>query len=413
MQAPLNSRDLALPPALSWREKLLREAAGATHVNQFSAGLTGIRGLAAMMVLLHHVFALAVPRVLSIHLGHWQVTYHWLLTGGWMGANVFFVLSGFLLAVPFVRHIEGTGPRIRVAPYLLRRVRRVVPAYWAQIVILAVVSALTANAPSWLLLAVHFAFLQNFDAAYAFALNGVYWTLPTEFGYYLLLPLFAVFSLAWAGRERAAWLVLSTALVVFAITYRIVAFRAVADAPIGAKVFALMQLPGLIDHFAIGMLLAWVYVRHGATITARQADTMVVAGLVGIASMMALLDHVFLAYWNGHVLLFVGYTITAFFIGLMVLGTAVGGRVGRSLFANPAILFLGIVSYSLYLWHAPIQYWTQKLLDQLGVTGDRFWYLLAVSFPLSVLAATLSYWWIERPLIGRRAPGGGGVLAAS
>ena len=185
----MNRPDDSRKPA-PWREKLLLEASGPTQSDQFSAGLTGIRGLAAMMVLVHHLFALAVPRLLSFRVGDWQVTYHWLLTGGWMGANVFFVLSGFLLAIPFVRNIEGTGPRVRIGPYLVRRIRRVVPAYWVQIAILVVILSITATMPSWKLIAAHLAFLQNFDAAYAFALNGVYWTLPTEFGYYLLLPLF-------------------------------------------------------------------------------------------------------------------------------------------------------------------------------------------------------------------------------
>ena len=50
-------------PGITWRETLLREASGFTRASHFSAGLTGIRGLAAMMVLLHHVFAIAVLRI--------------------------------------------------------------------------------------------------------------------------------------------------------------------------------------------------------------------------------------------------------------------------------------------------------------------------------------------------------------
>ena len=59
---------------------LLSEAASASRAGQFNAGLTGIRALAALMVLAHHVFALAVPRVLSFSIGEAQITYHWLIT---------------------------------------------------------------------------------------------------------------------------------------------------------------------------------------------------------------------------------------------------------------------------------------------------------------------------------------------
>ena len=388
-------------PATTWRETLLVEASGSSRADQFSAGLTGIRGLAAMMVVSFHLFALAGPRVLSVTLGGWQITYHWLITCGWMGANLFFVLSGFLLAIPFVRNIDDAGAQVRVVPYLTRRFHRVVPAYWFQILVLATILWLTAKLPDWSTIILHFAFMQNISDVHAFELNRVYWTLPTEFGYYLLLPLFAALATLFASNKRAAWLMLSVVLIAFAVAYRVVAYAGVADATIDKKVFALLQLPGLIDHFAIGMLLAWVYVRHAAAVSSRTADGVMLAGLLGVVSMMALLDHVYADYWNGHILIFIGYTITACFIGLLVLGVALAGRLSRALFANPMMLALGIVSYSLYLWHLPIQFWTQKLLDHFSVSGDRLWWLIAISIPLSMLAATLSYYWIERPFMPR------------
>ena len=353
------------------------------------------------MVVLFHLFALAGPRVLSFNLGNWQITYHWLITCGWMGANVFFVLSGFLLAIPFVRNIDGLSAQVRLLPYLVRRIRRIVPAYWFQIVVLAAVLYFTATLPGWRAIMLHFVFLQNISDVYAFELNRVYWTLPTEFGYYLLLPLFTVFAAMFVQHKRAAWLLLSLALIAFAIAYRIIIYATVAEATIDKKVFALLQLPGLIDHFAIGMMLAWVYVRHAATVSAKLADGLMFTGLLGIVSMMALLDHEFAEYWNGHILIFIGYTITAGFIGLLVLGVAMAGPLSRKLFANSTMLALGIVSYSLYLWHLPIQFWTQKLLDHFAVTGDRLWWLVAISIPLSTVAAAASYYWIERPFMVR------------
>ncbi len=388
-------------PTRRWRGTLLLEASGSSRADQFSAGLTGVRGLAVMMVLSFHLFALAGPRLLSFNLGNWQITYHWLITCGWMGANVFFVLSGFLLAIPFARNIEGAGAEVLVKQYLIRRIRRVVPAYWFQIIVLAVILFFTAKFPDWLTIILHFTFMQNISDAYAFELNRVYWTLPTEFGYYLLLPVFAALATFFSNHKRAAWLLLSVSMIAFAVAYRVAAYTAVADATIDKKVFALLQLPGLIDHFAIGMLLAWVYVRHAAAISSGLADGVMLTGLLGIVSMMALLDHVYADYWNGHILIFIGYTITACVIGMLVLGVAMGGRLSRALFANPIMLALGIVSYSLYLWHLPIQFWTLKLLDQYAITGDRLWWLVAISIPLSLLAAILSYYWIERPFMPR------------
>ena len=392
--------------ASPWRDRLLVDASGSTRPDQFLVGLTGVRALAALMVMSFHLFGLAVPRLLAFNIADWQITYHWLITCSWMGANVFFVLSGFLVAIPFVRNIEGAAVPVQIIPYLVRRIRRVVPAYWFQIVALCVVLHFTASLPGWQAIAMHFAFLQNFNQGYASALNGVYWTLPTEFGYYLLLPLFAAIALQFRFQMSAAWRVLSVLLIAFAIGYRVLAYDAISEEGVGKKFFTLLQLPGLIDHFAIGMLLAGVYVRYASRISSRWADGMMLAGLLGIMAMMASLDNVYLRYWNGHFLLFVGYTITACFIGLLVLGVAVAGSqsMSRALFANTPMLYLGVISYSLYLWHVPMQQWTMKLLDYFLITGDRLGWLVAISVPLSILAATISYYLIERPFLSHRPP---------
>ncbi|MEP7155230.1 MAG: acyltransferase [Betaproteobacteria bacterium] len=395
-----------VPDSNSAQHYLVREAALASRADQFSAGLTGIRALAALMVLAHHIFALAGPRLLAFHIplpGHdVQITWHWLITCSWMGANLFFVLSGFLLAIPYAKQIEGIGPPVATGAYLLRRIRRVVPAYWVQIVILAVVLYFASGMLSLAMLASHFVFLHTLRVDYASALNGVYWTLPVEFGYYLLLPLFAALALSAGRHARSAWLALCVALIAGAIAYRTLMFGVVAQEPIGMRVFILMQLPGLIDHFAIGMLLAWVYVRHPGHLSNRASNMLVLVGLGGIVAMMALLDHEFETYWEGHILLFVGYSITAIFMGLLVLGTAAAGRLSRALFANSAMLYVGLISYSLYLWHLPIIHWTMRALDRFGVTGDRLWWLVAITVPASLLVASASYFLVERPFLRRR-----------
>lgn len=398
--------DAGLHQSQSAQEYFSREAASTSRADQFSAGLTGLRALAALMVLAHHIFALAGPRLLAFHIGEWQITWHWLLTCSWMGANIFFVLSGFLLAIPFVRHLEGMGSPVAVGPYLLRRIKRVVPAYWVQIVILVLVLYCVSGMPSWPMVASHFLFLHTLRQDYASALNGVYWTLPVEFSYYLLLPLFAALALSAQriGRAREAWLVLCVVFIAGAIAYRTLMYTIVAAEPIGTKVFILMQLPGLIDHFAIGMLLAWVYVRYAHRLSNATSNALVAVGLAGIVAMMALLDHEFETYWNGHILLFVGYTITAGFMGLLVLGTAGAGALSRALFTKSPMLFIGLISYSLYLWHLPIIHWTMRALDHFGVTGDHLGWLAVIAVPLSLLVASASYYFVERPFMRRKNP---------
>ena len=393
-------------PPTHGHDILVEEAAQASRQDQFKSGLTGIRALAALMVLAFHVFAMAGPRALSLHLGDLEIPYHWLITCSWMGANIFFVLSGFLLAIPFSQQVEGQRGSIAVRAYLLRRIRRVIPAYWLQIVILCVVAYFTASLPSWRVIAAQFLFLQNFWPGFSEALNAVYWTLPVEFGYYLLLPVFAAIVGVFASSKRIAWLTASVLLIIAAIVYRTLMYAVVADEPQQIKFFMLMQLPGLIDHFAIGMLLAWVHVRHGRSIKPWMSNLMVATGLLGIVFMMLMVELNFRTYWEGNAMLLYGYSITAIFIGVVVLGTATGGRLSRILFANSSMLFVGIISYSLYLWHYPILIWTQKLLDYFSIGGDRLWWLIAIGVPLSLLAAMISYALVERPFLAHRRPAG-------
>ena len=65
---------------------------------------------------------------------------------GFAGVDVFFVLSGFLLALPFARHALGAGPRPRLGRYFRRRLLRVFPAYYAQLAILSYTAGETGQA---------------------------------------------------------------------------------------------------------------------------------------------------------------------------------------------------------------------------------------------------------------------------
>ena len=86
--------------------------------------MTGLRGLAALAVLLLHAFVLGgQPTSLPPPL-------HWLFAMGWSGVDVFFVLSAFLLSQPFLR-AQATGASVSLKSYAWRRALRILPAYYA------------------------------------------------------------------------------------------------------------------------------------------------------------------------------------------------------------------------------------------------------------------------------------------
>ena len=145
----------------------------------------------------------------------------------------------------------------------------------------------------------HLFFLQNFSQNYAFQLNGVYWTLPTEFGFYLILPLLAWLAYRMRRDDSRSWVVLGAGMVVFGICWRAIVFLGVSDSPIGTRVFKMLQLPGLVDQFGIGILFAWCYVRSRQIeqpLNARNSDALTILGLLGTLLVMVSFELVFEQY---------------------------------------------------------------------------------------------------------------------
>jgi len=365
----------------------------------FSPGLTGLRALAAFLVVGFHLNGLMVPRRLA--LGPFDVTP--LLTIGWVGVSVFFVLSGFLITAHLIERLAGTGAVSAYPAYLRDRLLRVVPAYWAQIAILFVVAwAATGANPPWVAaVPAHLVFAQNFVMGTHSAINGVFWSLPVEFMFYLVAP-FAV-ALAWRAHRPLAAIALragAVALVGIAIA---VAWRAfsvrhwgTADVP---TLFwgSATHLPGHTDQFAIGMAAAMLFMGRrspGAGLAPRTSDALVAGGLVGLAGAMYLLDARVVDYWKDTALFYAWLTLAASAVAALVFGVAARGRLARALFENRVVLWLGTVSYSIYLWHWVI---APPLAEALRASGRLAFALVAL--PAIVAASAASYYLVERPFL--------------
>src|SRR5689334_6257593 len=97
-------------------------------------GLTGFRALAATLVMLFHLNDFAGPKAMGVTLFGHTLYLHPLMTIGWVGVDLFFVLSGFLLATHLMEALARGRPQA-LRRYFVARARRVFPAYWAQLAI--------------------------------------------------------------------------------------------------------------------------------------------------------------------------------------------------------------------------------------------------------------------------------------
>lgn len=386
----------------------IKDEANGTLTGTYLVGLTGMRGLAAIWVMLFHIYGIANKPPLTINMLGLHIDLKFLLSAGWVGVDIFFVLSGFLLGLPFIDWLNGKRDRPMTVEFYKRRCLRVLPAFYAQLIILLILGyigwyAIASQASTWTWL-LHFLMLHNISRSTGSAINGVYWTLPVEFGFYLLLPWFSYFFLRRIPNKLSAWLVLLTGIMLLVIAYRYMVFHFISERPRSNLVWALGQLPGVFDQFLFGIFSAFIYRRFNLERDSRHltilSNYLFIIGAGGTLLMMYIISKN-VGYWRGaYGLLFYWHPITAMFIGIWVLAVAMRGSISQKIFEIKPVIFLGIISYSLYLWHLPVLYKLKEYLISSQVNIDMLpWLLFSIGFILVIFISVLSYMVVERPFL--------------
>ena len=359
--------------------------------------LTGLRGIAACWVLLFHLWQFSGSPKLMLPLGFFDLDLTPLAAFGYMGVDLFFVLSGFLLSIPFLRADRDGTKRPNLVRYAIRRCRRVLPAYYVQLAIICAVSYFTgemrALTPSNLI--AHTLLVQNLFPS-SVPLNGVYWTMPIEWDFYIVLPLMA-FVLA---KVRPA--ITLAILVTLSVAFRFACYRAVSD-PAWAEFVdfgRIMQLPARLDEFFYGVLGAWLFLRYPfRTVTTRW---MIVVGVAGVLSAIVVNANVANFIYPAKLpWILIGFTWLGLAFGAIVLGSAAQHGL-QTWFSSRVVAWLGLISYSLYLWHYP-------LLDvalRFGWAASGGAPALLQNFvlltPPILLVSWLSQHFVERPFLVSR-----------
>ncbi|MEO8847567.1 MAG: acyltransferase, partial [Casimicrobiaceae bacterium] len=232
-------------------------ATGERHLK----ALTGVRAFAATWVLLFHCWLNAGSPPLRVGTSAHSLDLTPLVAFGWLGLDVFFVLSGFLLcrqaSLKLDRRVGGGGGgRFRQAfgenygAFLRRRILRVFPAYYACLTALLLLAAagVYLRLPDYTDLLLHLGMVHNFIEKYIATMNGVFWTLPFEWQFYLVFPLLFVLL-----RRHGGWVLYGVALSC------VVASKLIVMATNNG--YAQLLLTIRIDEFAAGMC-AGAYALH-------------------------------------------------------------------------------------------------------------------------------------------------------
>lgn len=351
-----------------------------------NAAIDGIRGLAALSVLGFHVWLYRdrPPGRSDALLDQIGFALH-------LGLMCFFVLSGFLLYRSFARAALG-GPKADAGTYAIRRMARIVPAYYVAIAGVVVLYALLGPdniTPTAGELPLFLVFGQNYSMDTIMGLIPVAWTLCVEVAFYLVLPLVGLLALRIGARPRAQAALL-VGIVVLATGWNRLVFEQ------GWNDVVQKALPSFMGVFACGMIAAlWVETRRraDAPVLAVRATTLLAllgAGLVVGHAIWMETPHD-LAGWRAPLRDLPAATGFALVIGAVAAGR---GPVLHGLAWRP-LAGAGVISYGLYLWHLPIL----LAVRSAGVLPEPFIPRLAVVLALSFLAAWLSWRLVERPAI--------------
>jgi peptidoglycan/LPS O-acetylase OafA/YrhL len=369
----------------------------------------GFRGFAALTVLGVHVWYGAGRPIHGSYIGEVVATH---VSAGFIGVDFFFVISGFVLFLPTCLNGGRFGS---VRSYAVRRTARIVPLYWAMLVVLILTLPLTTTAAVrgdhiGLNLLLHAGFLEHslgfvLGLPEGFGLNGVVWTLSLEVCFYLLLPLVAARFYA----RPALWFLLFCAVSVLWRYACLALANPTPEVPSITPLVLVTQLPTYLPHFALGMVGAWILAR--ATDPGRSVEQARVTPYFAVAAqMLGGAGVVWLTHAAGvtevfgkpgaydHHLLTLP-AATAFLVLLM--GTLAAPAWAQRPFDNAVTRKLGEISYGIYLWHLIVIGLASPAIGW-ATTSDRppdFTVLLVVVLSATILAAWLSHRLLEQPAI--------------
>ncbi|WP_041916415.1 acyltransferase family protein [Desulfocapsa sulfexigens] len=322
--------------------------------------LDGLRGIAAMLVVADH-------------------TWSWFLGAGASGVLIFFVLSGFLLSRPFVVNPGKYQNPGSLLVYGVRRLQRIVPMYYLYLF-------LTFG----MTLRLHELFMHLFFIEAA----GHLWAIPQEMAFYIVFPLLALFNF-FVLRSRLVLIIPGLLLMIF-LWHSFATIKYI-------YLFGMMnaKIPFRLDAFLIGVLCAYLYFglwqKNELTMPSVLKKGFIVVGCILLA--------VFIALSNGYLLhngliyaqiYYLYYAICAGFLILILCSS--GENFLTKILSSRLLSSLGVVSYSLYLFHPLVI----PLVKRAGggtlnsIPGVRFVLVLFIGY----IVACLLYHFIERPILG-------------
>ncbi len=345
--------------------------------SRYFPGLDGLRGL-------------GIPFVLLYHAGFTS------LKGSFLGVSMFLTLSGFLITLLLLDHIERTG-RVDLKRFLARRVRRLAPASYVCLLLIAACApwfaagqqplklrgdllATLAYGANWRFVVSHQSYADMFVGGVSPVLH--YWSLALEEQIYFVFAILMVAAVALARRWRREWL--PAAMIAVLIGLSVIAGFMTNDQNLGYYGTHVRAAEVL-----MGCLAAFVVRRIGLERMQSNPRPWAISGFVALVVFLVLLVTI---ERTDAVVLRGGLPAASVLWCVLIVGAMVPGPSLRFLSLWPFVQ-LGRLAFSLYLYHWPI--YQVLTADRLGMGR---WPLFGVRFVVTLAFALASFHLVEHPI---------------
>ena len=358
-----------------------------TSSGRFIPEMDGLRFAAIGMVILFHLNGYLTAK--SPFYRAAPPTSDWLAQAamvGFRGVELFFVISGFILGLPFAAHyLKGAAP-VNLRKYYLRRLTRLEPPYIVALLVLFLLAAGIEGAPPasfYPHLAASLFYLHSLIYGAFSPAMGVAWSLEIEVQFYVLVPLLTLLFTIRSPTLRRSSIVI---LILAALSGQALFLH---HSPRTA-----LSIVAYVQFFLVGFLLADVFLVTWGEVPRRNLAWDFIA-LAGCLLLFVILHSRVLAHW-----LFPAWILLLYF-------AAFRGRLVNRFFSNRWIVAIGGMCYSIYLLHYEVISAVGRLTRRLGETTP-YWIYLSVQLVLVgaaiVVICGVYFVTIEKPCMRRDWP---------
>ncbi len=302
-----------------------------------------------------------------------------------LGVKVFFAISGFVLALPFLKYYLGlTDKKVRIKEYFIRRLIRLEPPFILTLLLFYIVHIVFMHASALDL-------VKNFLIGLFYShvlfmgepnpINPVTWSLETEAQFYCLVPF--ILGLIFIFKKRIFSISLLVILIGISIVFKHYFYY---NAFIGSTIASYFA------NFAMGIIACWLYLKKTTWFTLRswQFDFLGLIATLGLFYFYKPQNE----YINQ-----IGFNISIF----LVVITAFKGKALNYIYTRPAIYVVGGMCYSIYLIHYAFFHFSVPFTMKLWIDSISYnWNLIfqiAINLPLVLLISMIFFKYVEKPFM--------------